>query len=107
MKRDPRFHCSVFGVDWIATLQQVCDDPLVLLGHATLRVGDRCLNVLRFSSRDHYQGPRSHADTPHVCLMKMCASSHDVTNVWVYRRLYTALRPRLSLICEHTRNTGI
>src|SRR4051812_11264337 len=22
MKRDPHFHCSVFGVDWIATLQQ-------------------------------------------------------------------------------------
>src|SRR3954470_15646976 len=83
MKRDPHFHDSVFRVAWVATFQQVCDDALVLLRDVTLDVGDSRLNVL--SSRDHCPAPRSHADTPHPRVTKMCATTQDVLNLWVRR----------------------
>src|SRR3954465_7241819 len=65
MKRDPHFHDSVFRVPWVATFQKVCDDALVLLGDATLDVGDSRLNVLQFSSRDHCPAP-DHTRTHHM-----------------------------------------
>src|SRR3954471_21863872 len=91
MKRDPHFHDSVFRVAWVAAFQQVCDDALVLLRDATLDVGDSRLNVLQFSSRDHCPAPRSHADTPRARLTQMCATAHDVMNVWVSRGLFNSL----------------
>src|SRR4051812_43323645 len=89
MKRDPHFHDSVFRVAWVATFQQVCDDALVLLRDVTLDVGDSRLNVL--SSRDHCPAPRSHADTPHPRVTKMCATTQDVLNLWVRRGLFNCL----------------
>ena len=54
-------------------------------------VGDSRLNVLQFSSRDHCLAPPSHADTTHARLTKMCATTHDVMNVWVPRGLFNSV----------------